>query len=155
MITAILENCTKDTKYNVLPHNRRHRLITPIIVVSSIDDYKEYHDSYYDSYYEKEVKRCGGLLFKKIDELDFWNDISGFFHANTSCYPAHPVYDTTNGDVEIPHDIEVRRSWDGELGSTSSPIVAGTIIVDKDYNVYQVYGWVNQNGSSDIYFDFV
>lgn len=113
-------------------HDYRHGLRTPIVVVNSLADLNKLH--------------C-----KKVSELDFWNDICGFFHQNSD----HPVYDITNGDVEIPADIPVRRTWDGEHGSLTSPIVAGTCIIDKDYNVYICYGWDNSSGGSVIFFDFI
>lgn len=84
-------NLLADTKnmYRV-KHDYRHGLRTPIVLVNSLSD-------------------LAGLHCKKVSELDFWNDISGFFHQNSD----HTVYDITNGDVEIPADIPVRRTWDG------------------------------------------
>lgn len=150
----IIEHATEDTKFEPIRHNIRHRIITPIILVDNVDKYKHKDDSYYDPDLDRHIYNHSGLLFKKVGELDFWNDISGWFHTNTRCYNPHPVYDTTNGEIEIPSDVPVRTTWDGKIGSLTSPIVAGAYLVDKDYNLYLVRGWYNSDGSLDSYLDF-
>ena len=57
MIESILTKATEDTYFKPFPHNLRQRLKTRIVIVNEIP--KKY-------------------LCKKICDLDFWNDISGF-----------------------------------------------------------------------------
>lgn len=137
-VLDILEKATEDVEFEPIKHNTRGGLlVTPIILVDDINKYRN------------------KLLFKKVGELDFWNEISGWFHSNSKCSIPHPVYDTTGGMIEIPSDVPVRTTWDGECGSLTSPIVAGAYIVDQNYNLYIIYGWNNCDRSSEIYFDFV
>ena len=141
LVDAILTNALKDDIMKPIEHNRRHGLVTPIIVVNDVERYKP-------------TKRSG-LFLKEMGQLDFWNEISGWFHANINDTIPHPVYVTKDAtDVEIPADI-VPRYWDGEQGSLTSPIVAGAYVIDKEYKLYRVYGWVNCDGSSNICFDFI
>ena len=141
LIDAILINATKDAEMKPIEHNRRQHLVTPIIVIDDVERYA--------------VSRYSGLHLKEVGELDFWNEISGWFHANVNAEIPHPVYVSDYAlDVEIPSDIETRR-WDGDLGSLTSPIVSGAYVVDRNYKLYQIYGWVNCDGSSEIYFDFI
>lgn len=126
---AIITNATMDTPFKPFPHNRRQRLCTRIIVVEEIP--KKYH-------------------VKKMYDLDFWNDISGFFHANVEY--GHKVIDTTNGMVEIPNDIETAYQ---SVDSSFFLVAAGDYFVTKDYEVYRCYGWDNSSGGSEIYFDFI
>ena len=135
-VLDILEKATEDTKFEAMKHNLRHGLVTPIVLVDSIGKYQR------------------KLHLKSIGQLDFWNEISGWFHANTRCEVPHPVYDTTDGAIEIPSDVPIRNTWNGDLGNLTSPIVAGACLVDKDYNLYIVYGWVNDDGSSSCCLDF-
>ena len=129
MISKILATATEDTKFTPFPHNFRQRLKTNINIVNEIP--KRYH--------------C-----KKICDLDFWNDISGFIHANAKY--GHKIIDTTNGEVEIPHDVEtINRSIDSDYFL----VAAGDYFINKDYEVYRCYGWENCDGSAEIYFDFV
>ena len=109
MITTILERCTEDTKFVPFEHNKRQRIATRIIVVDEVP--KRY-------------------LAKKVCELDFWNDISGFFHANSH----HKVVDTTKGTVEIPADVP-RTFQDVEssmflvaAGISTVPLVVSTTL---------------------------
>lgn len=137
-VLDILEKATEDVEFEPIKHNTRGGLlVTPIILVDDINKYRN------------------KLLFKKVGELDFWNEISGWFHSNSKCSIPHPVYDTTGGMIEIPSDVPVRTTWDGECGSLTSPIVAGAYIVDQNYNLYIIYGWNNCDKSGEIYFDFV
>lgn len=153
--STLVDRATDEIHFDPIKHNIRHSLVTPIIVVDDVNKYSRKDESYYDSYWEREIKRHSGLLFKKVGQLDFWNEISGWFHANTRCTIPHPVYDTTDGEVEIPSDVPVRNTWDGVLGSLTSPIVAGAYLVDKDYNLYRVYGWTNDSDRDTIFIDFV
>lgn len=128
MITTILKRCTEDTKFVPFKHNKRHRLATRAIVVNEVP--KRY-------------------LVRKVCELDFWNDISGFFHTN-ALY--HKIVDTTNGAVEIPVDVSCISQ---DIESSWFMVAAGDHFVDKDYNVWCCYGWENESGGAEIYFDFV
>ena len=129
LIEMILTKATEDTQFTPFPHNRRQRLKTSVIVVDEIP--KRY-------------------LCKKVCDLDFWNDISGFIHANARF--GHSIIDTTNGRVEIPDDVKViNRSID----SSFFLVAAGDHFITKDYEVYRCYGWENCDRSADIYFDFI
>ena len=136
-----------DTDVLLIKDNFRHHLKTPIILVNNIEDYRHKDNSYYDPNLDRRIYRHSGLVFKKIHELDFWNEISGFFHQNAK---NHKVYCIPECEVEIPSDIECKH-WDGKIGSLSSPIVAGACIVDKDYNVYIIDGWYDEYGNLDNY----
>ena len=78
-INTFVAFMTADTKFEPFPHNYRARLKTRIVIFDTIP--KKY-------------------LCKKICDLDFWNEISGFIHCNYNY--GHKVVDTTNGEVEIP-----------------------------------------------------
>ena len=129
MIESILTKATEDTYFKPFPHNLRQRLKTRIVIVNEIP--KMY-------------------LCKKICDLDFWNDISGFIHNNYNY--GHKVVDTTNGEVEIPHDVEVTNM---SIDSSFFLVAAGDYFINKDYEVYRCYGWENASGGAEIYFDFI
>lgn len=79
----------------------------------------------------------------KIGELDFWQEISGFFHKRDKVYVQEGCEDLA---VEIvPEDIT-------KISGLS--VAAGDYVVDKDLNVYRIYGWDNQH-DSDYYWDFL
>ena len=61
LIETILTKATEDTHFEPFSNNRRQCLKTSVIVVDEIP--KRY-------------------LCKKVCDLDFWNEISGFIHAN-------------------------------------------------------------------------
>lgn len=129
LIESIFIKATEDTAFKPFPHNLRQRLKTNIIVVDEIPT---------------------KYLCKKICDLDFWNEISGFIHSNYNF--GHKIVDTTNGEVEIPHDVNViNRSLD----SSFFLVAAGDHFITKDYEVYRCYGWENPGGGAEIYFDFV
>ena len=119
-INTFVEFMTADTKFEPFPHNCRAGLKTRIVIFDTIP--KKY-------------------LCKKICDLDFWNEISGFIHSNY----------TTNGEVEIPDDVPViHQELDGYI-----PIVAGDYFINSNYEVFRCYGWNNESGGAEIYFDFV
>ena len=125
------QNVLSDSVFGVMPHNRRQRFYTPIILV-------------------KDISMCTDkVLLRKIGELDFWNEISGFIHMNVR--HNHKVYDFINSGIEIPDDVEVKTFY--SINGLDSPLVAGSIFIDADYNVYICYGFINQH-NSDVYLDF-
>lgn len=63
LIEMILTKATEDTHFKPFPNNRRQCLKTSVIVVDEIP--KRY-------------------LCKKVCDLDFWNEISGFMQTTTS-----------------------------------------------------------------------
>ena len=124
-----------DVKFN-LANNRRHGIKNNIHVANVIDGRKVFkmHRGEFlaDEYY----------YLHKIDELDFWQEISGFFHSRSKVY----VQEGADFAVEIiPDDIEIHYGMS---------VAAGDYVVDKDLNVYRIYGWDNQN-DSDYYWDFL
>lgn len=123
----ILETSFEDVSFKPFTNNMRQRILTRIIVVDSVPE---------------------KYLCKKVYELDFWNEISGWFHSNIN----HKVVDTTHGEVEIPSGMDVRE---GTIGSLSCLVAAGDHFVDSEYNVYRCYGWEKSGGGADIYFDFI
>lgn len=71
------------------------------------------------------------LIVSVEQRLDFWNEISGFFHSNVN---NHRVI--TTGDkvpFEVPDDVKVYTGWTG-------PYKLGDYIVTSDYIVYLVHG---------------
>ena len=128
LIEKILTTATEDTHFEPFPHNHRQRLKTNVIIVNEIP--KRY-------------------FCKKVCDLDFWNDISGFIHANYDF--GHDIVDTTNGEVEIPNDVKIDNC---SIDSSFFLVAAGDHFITKDYEVYRCYGWKNDH-NADIYFDFV
>lgn len=96
----------------------------------------------------------------KIGTLDFWNDVSGWFHSNCK---EHPVYSFQNASVEIPADIEVRHF--NEHRGLVDGFTIGSVVVDPEYNLYVIhsfyaprqssYSRVHASGTSSIYFNYV
>lgn len=129
MIETILKAATEDVSFKPFPNNLRQRLKTRIIIVNEIPE---------------------KYLCKKICDLDFWNEISGFIHCNYNY--GHKIVDTTYGEVEIPHDVEVTNM---SVDSSFFLVAAGDYFINKDYEVYRCYGWNNVSGGSEIYFDFI
>ena len=78
----------------------------------------------------------------KIGELDFWQEISGFFHTRDKVYIQEGCEELATEIV--PEDIT-------KISGLS--VAAGDYVVDKDLNVYRIYGWDNQTNSS-YYWDF-
>ena len=128
-INTFVAFMTADTKFEPFPHNCRAGLRTRIVIFDTIP--KKY-------------------LCKKICDLDFWNEISGFIHCNYNY--GHKVVDTTNGNVEIPDDVPVIHQ---SLDDSYIPIVAGDYFINSNYEVFRCYGWNNESGGAEIYFDFV
>lgn len=130
-----------DVKFK-LENNKRHGLINHIYLcdIIPVDDTlaKIHKDFVYNPILETESEKF--YYIKKIGELDFWQEISGFFHSSNK-----KVFNCGTS-IDVPDDIE--------LLSAEGPSCAGDYVVDEDYNVYRVYGWDNQN-NSDIYFDFL
>ena len=127
-VKEILAHAIADVEFKPFPHNCRAGLRTRIVIFDTIP--KKY-------------------LCKKICDLDFWNEISGFIHCNYNY--GHKVVDTTNGNVEIPDDVPViHQELDGYI-----PIVAGDYFINSNYEVFRCYGWNNESGGAEIYFDFV
>ena len=127
-VKEMIANALADVEFKPFPHNCRAGLRTRIVIFDTIP--KKY-------------------LCKKICDLDFWNEISGFIHCNYNY--GHKVVDTTNGNVEIPDDVPViHQELDGYI-----PIVAGDYFINSNYEVFRCYGWNNESGGAEIYFDFV
>ena len=131
----IIKRALMDDVVKPIQHNHRQRLVTPIILVDNITELIE-----------------DGIFLKAMGQLDFWNEISGWFHANHE--DGHPIYRKVGCTIEIPTDIE-ERYWDGNPTGLVSPIVAGAYAVDSEYNLYRIYGWGKCDGSSEIYFDYI
>lgn len=104
-----------DVEFEPFPHNYRHILRTRIVIFDTIP--KKY-------------------LCKKICDLDFWNEISGFIHSNYNY--GHKVVDATDGNVEIPDDVSVIHQ---ALDDSYIPIVAGDYFINSNYEVFRCYGW--------------
>lgn len=82
-------------------------------------------------------------IVEKVGVLDFWNEISGFFHKYQK---RNKVYDLRETEWEIPNDVEFADVFAASIGSQFIAVV-GDRIVDKDYNVWKVIGFHTQSGS--------
>ena len=133
LVNVILQEATADVRYESFKHNTRQRLRTGIVLM------------------KKEDLLSSKYLYKKVDQLNFWNEISGWFHSNAD----HKIYDLAEGGIEIPPDLSVTRKILDSSSLHGYFAVAGDHIVDEDYNVYVIYGWNNSDSGSEIYFDFV
>jgi hypothetical protein len=80
---------------------------------------------------------------KKIGELDFWQEISGFFHAREKVYVQEGAEDWAY--EYIPTDISIINGLS---------VCAGDYVVDKDLNVYRIFGWDNDH-NSEYYWDYL
>lgn len=80
----------------------------------------------------------------KIGELDFLQEINGFFHSRDKVY-LHSMTLENFAKEYVPDDVEIK---------TTDGYAAGDYVVDNDFNVYRITGWDNQN-NSEHYFDFV
>lgn len=94
-------------------------------------------------------EKCDAIGIVKIGELDFWNDISGWFHSNAN---SHKVYRFNNASVEIPDDVDVTEF--SRIGGFVDGFTIGSVVVDQDYNVYVVHSFHRSSGS-DIYFNYI
>ena len=80
--------------------------------------------------------------------LDFWNEIEGFFIANRG-----RIADFRDTDWEVP-ELEMKGRSEFARNSDGSPLfVVGDRIVTPDYRVYKVYGFNHKSGGADIYFN--
>jgi hypothetical protein len=87
-------------------------------------------------------------VVERVGVLDFWNEIEGFFLANSHI----PTYDLRKEYWELPEDIKfsnIDKIRIGEYICTS----VGDRFIDKDYNVYKLVGFVKSSGGADVYFD--
>ena len=104
------DTVTSDAIFKPMPHNYKHGLKTPIILVNNISDV---HRKSYDAIRNRDgydiVEECysSGLLTKKIGTLDFYNEISGFLHTNVAF--GHDLYDASSGICCIPEDVHVKK----------------------------------------------
>lgn len=81
-------------------------------------------------------------IVEKVGVLDFWNEISGFFHKYQH---SRKIYDLRETDWEIP-DVEFADKYAASIGDQFIAVV-GDRIVDKDYNVWKVIGFHTSSGS--------
>ena len=115
-----------------LADNYRQRLVNAIHVANVENDKFSIGNNKY-------------AYLKKVGELDFIQEINGFFHARNKCY----IHDNMEDFIEnIPDDVNVTYV------SNYPYIAAGDYVVDKDFNIYRITGWDNNN-NSEHYFDFV
>ena len=130
-----------DVKFK-LENNRRHRIKNNIHIADVIDGNKIYKETYenpnsfpskHDMYY----------YVKKIGELDFYQEISGFFHTRKKVYVQKGLEQFAIDNV--PANIDM---------ISGLSVVAGDYVVDREFNVYRITGWDNQN-NSEHYFDFI
>lgn len=121
-----------DVKFT-LPNNVRHGLVSNIHIADVIDGKKIRKGNVENGYY----------YVSKIDELDFYQEISGFFHSRSKCYVhcGMEKFATENVPSDVPLIFKVS-------------MCAGDYVVDKDFNVYRIYGWDNSRGS-EYYWDFL
>lgn len=131
---------TKDTQIKAIPARNRFGLSNSIFVMDTIPEVKISGSN---------VAPQKKYLVEEEISLDFWNEISGFFHSNNKS--GIKIYDYRTTDWEIPSDIKI--SGKGPITSSYIPVSVGDRIIDSDYNVYKVVGFVNSNGSTDRYFD--
>lgn len=89
------------------------------------------------------------LLVRKEKALDFWNEIEGFFLSNESA--GRTIYDCRQTDWEIP-SVRTKNADGISIGSYIMHAV-GDRIVDKNYDVWVVYGFKTSDGRLDIYFN--
>jgi hypothetical protein len=128
LVKSILENSTTDTVFKPFPLGNRFNIKTGIWLHDSVPE---------------------NLVVKEEFNLDFWNEISGWFHSNVTI--GHPVYDARkDSSFEIPEDIQPKEPVG--IGSWECHVV-GDRIITPDYKVYKVYGFVNSSGGSNIYFN--
>ena len=120
-----------DVKFT-LPNNHRQHLINNIHVAEVIDGNKVYKAPDHRYYY-----------VSKIDELDFYQEISGFFHSRSKCYVQEGMEDFARENV--PEDVQL---------ISGMSVCAGDYVVDRDFNVYRIYGWDNSD-DAEFYWDFL
>lgn len=89
------------------------------------------------------------LFVRKEKTLDFWNEIEGFFVANESA--GRTIYDCRQTDWEIPC-VRTKNADGISIGDSYTMHAVGDRIVDKNYDVWVVEGFITSSGS-DIYFD--
>lgn len=82
-------------------------------------------------------------IVEQVGTLDFWNEVSGFFHKYQH---RNKIYDLRETDWEIPEDIEFADIYSASIGDQFIAVV-GDRIVDKEYNVWKIIGFHNQSGS--------
>ena len=127
LVREILKTATVDTLFKPFPLGNRFNTRTGIWLCDEVP---------------------GDLLVEEEVELDFWNEVSGWFHSNNN----HKVYDSRKEtNFEIPEDVCIEPSKPC-IGSWEAHVV-GDRIVTADYKVYKVYGFVKPNGGLDIYYN--
>lgn len=136
----VLAYMTKDTDIKPIPSCNRFGMSNCIFLMDSIPEVTPsgLHAATHKKY-----------IVEEDVELDFWNDISGFFHSNDNA--GISIYDYRSTNWEIPSDITIRGV--GSIDSKYIPISVGDRIVDSNYKVYKVVGFFNSNGSIDRYFN--
>lgn len=82
-------------------------------------------------------------IVEQVGTLDFWNEVSGFFHKYQH---RNKIYDLRETGWEIPEDIEFADIYSASIGDQFIAVV-GDRIVDKEYNVWKIIGFHNQSGS--------
>ena len=87
-------------------------------------------------------------IVRPVGVLDFWNEIEGFFLVNSHI----PTYDMRREYWDLPEDIKFSNLDKIRIGEYVCTAV-GDRIVDNDYNVYKVVGFINSDGKSEVYFD--
>lgn len=88
-------------------------------------------------------KVASRYIVEKVGVLDSWNEVSGFFHKYQH---RNKIYDLRETCWEVPSDVEFADIYAASIGSQFIAVV-GDRIVDKDYNVWKIIGFHNQNGS--------
>lgn len=154
-----IETWTADALFTALPHNYRHGIKTPIVLVNNIEDVQRKRQTCIfdcDGYDVQRECWTKGLLVRKIGSLDFYNEISGFLHTNTAA--GHKLYDACSGIQCVPEDIEVTTIPPYHTNYNRFPSCAGMILIDHNFDVYICKGWVydeyNGDGSSEVYLDW-
>ena len=87
-------------------------------------------------------------IVEKVGTLDFWNEIEGFFLKNFGV----PTYDLRKESWELPELIRFSELEKISIGEYKCTCV-GDRVVDKEYDVYKIVGFVNSDGSSNYYFN--
>lgn len=137
----IVSETTKDTKIKAIPKRNRFGISNSVFMMDTIPEIKCTNSN-------PVVVKAKYLVEKEL-ELDFWNEISGFFHSNEKS--KIQFYDYRTENWEIPTDITIYRR--GSVADSYIPISVGDRIIDSNYSVYKVIGFINHDGSSDHYFD--
>lgn len=93
-------------------------------------------------------------IVREDKELDFWNEIRGFFVANEN--DGVIVHDIPEFELPTEDGVHYVDATEKDLDSLSGwayNAVVGDRIITSDYKVYVVIGFNHYSGGADVYFD--